>query len=288
MTPLLVTALLRAGRDPLPYLLGLACASNIGSALTPIGNPQNILIAQRMELDFPFFVAVCAVPVVVSLVLLYLFLRRRLRPLVSPVVVSELMDARKPLDRPQAMKAAILTVLAIVGFCTPVPAVVTSLAVAAAVLLNRQFHTREMLSLVDWDLLVLFISLFVVMGAFEEAGFAQEVHEGLLGIGLDPGRGVVLVPLVAVLSNLVSNVPAVMLMLPFVEASREAGTVLALASSLAGNAFLVSSIANLIVVERARRLGVHVGFRDHLRVGLPVTLLSMLVALATGWILVSD
>ena len=133
----------------------------------------------------------------------------------------------------------------------------------------------------DWHLLVLFIGLFVVNHAFAEAGFADRASAALRASGVDLADMRFLFPATAVLSNLVSNVPAVMLLLP--HASHPlAGPVLALASTLAGNLLIVGSIANIIVVEQAGALGVRIGWRRHARVGIPVTLATL--GLAAAWL----
>jgi Na+/H+ antiporter NhaD/arsenite permease-like protein len=138
-----------------------------------------------------------------------------------------------------------------------------------------------LIGLVDWHLLVLFMGLFVVNHAFAEAGWATRAGASLRGAGLDLADPRVLFPATALLSNLVSNVPAVMLLLPYATHPL-AGPVLALASTLAGNLLIVGSIANVIVVEQARALGVRVGWREHARVGIPVTLATL--ALAALWL----
>jgi Na+/H+ antiporter NhaD/arsenite permease-like protein len=281
LTPLLLGSLLAAGRPPLPYLLAIACASNIGSALTPIGNPQNILIAQSFRLPFLPFVAACLVPVALSLAILFLLAARILHAespaaIASPVQNSEAI----PLDRWQAGKAVLLTLAAIALFLSPVPAPLTAMSLVGIVLTSRRMHTREVLSLVDWHLLALFIGLFVVVRGFELSGWTEAARDALVAAGADPSEPHVLVPGVALLGSLVGNVPAVMLMLPFVGHEPVAGYALALASTFAGNALLLGSIANLIVAEQAERLGVRITFRDHLRLGLPVTLLSLALAVA--------
>jgi Na+/H+ antiporter NhaD/arsenite permease-like protein len=284
LTPLLVSALLASGRDPIPYLVALACASNIGSALTPIGNPQNILIAQTLRLPFLPFVLACGVPVVLSLAVLYAFLARRLDrdgaagALPRPSAPEEAI----PLNRREAAKAIVLTIAAILLFLTPaVPAALTALGVAGIVLTSRRMHTRDMLALVDWHLLALFVALFVVVRGFEISGWTEAARDALAAAGADLRYPAALAGVVSVLGNLVGNVPAVMLLLPFVDRQPVTGYTLALASTFAGNAVLVGSIANLIVAEQAERLGIRFGFREHLRVGLPVTVVSLLIAAGT-------
>ena len=274
LTPLVAVAVAASGRPPLPYLLAIACASNLGSALTPIGNPQNILIAQRMGLAFLPFMAACAAPVVLSLAILYFLLVRGVdRPAGESGILGE---SPVPLDRWQAAKALALTAAAIGLFLSPVPAPLTALGVAGVVMTSRRMHTRDMLGLVDWQLLALFVGLFVVVRGFEVSGWAETVRDRMT-VG-DLAAPAVLVPSVALLGNLVGNVPAVMLLLPFLPSRPETGYTLALASTFAGNAVLVGSIANLIVAEQAERLGIRFGFKEHLRVGLPLTLVSLALA----------
>lgn len=284
LTPLLAGALLASGRDPLPYLLALACASNIGSALTPIGNPQNILIAQSLRLSFLPFVLACAAPVVVATAALYLFAAWRLpaRRGESPdaSAAARVLEEAVPLDRREAAKAIGLTAAAIVLFLSPVPAPLTALGVAGVVLTSRRMHTRDMLALVDWHLLALFVGLFVVGRGFEVSGWTEAARDALARAGADLSHPAVVVVAVALLGLVVGNVPAVMLLLPFVGREAETGWAMALASTFAGNAVLVGSIANLIVAEQAGRLGIEIGFREHLRIGLPVTLISL--GLAAG------
>jgi Na+/H+ antiporter NhaD/arsenite permease-like protein len=284
LTPLLASALLASRRPPLPYLLALACAANLGSALTPIGNPQNILIAQSLHLPFLPFVLACAAPVVLSLGVLYAIVAPRLREPASVQGESDSSAAaeeRIPLQRWQAAKAILLTVAAIALFVSPVPAPLTALGIAGVVLSSRRMQTRDLLAQVDWSLLALFVGLFVVGRGFEVSGWTQAARGTLAAAGADLSHPAVLMIAVSLLSLLVGNVPAVMLLLPFVGRQAGTGYAMALAGTFAGNAVLVGSIANLIVAEQAGKLGIRFGFREHLRTGLPVTLISLALAAAT-------
>jgi Na+/H+ antiporter NhaD/arsenite permease-like protein len=154
---------------------------------------------------------------------------------------------------------------------------VAALAAAGLLLSSRRMASREILALVDWHLLVLFVGLFVVNGVLESSGTLAVAMRELDAIGIDfaaPGR---LFLATAGLSNLVSNVPAVMLLLPHAK-DPEAGAILALSSTLAGNLFVVGSIANIIVLDQARRLGVAIGWRRHAKAGVPVTVLTLAIA----------
>ena len=289
LTPLLCAALLATRLDPLPYLLALACGTNIGSALTPIGNPQNILISQQLGLAFLPFVLACALPVAAALAFTYWFLARRLRERQGAALERtspEIPEAapQPALDRREAAKAIVLTVAAIALFLTPVPAYLTGCALAGIVLTSRRMHSRTMLGLVDWQMLALFVALFIVTRGLELSGWTEAGQHALAEAGLPLAQAGVLVPVVALLGNVVGNVPAVMLLLRFVPAGPAppvVGYALALASTFAGNALLIGSVANLIVVEQAGRFGIRIGFRQHLRVGLPVTLVSLAAAIIT-------
>jgi len=282
LTPLLAGSLLASRRPPLPYLVALACAANLGSALTPIGNPQNILIAQSLRLPFLPFVLACAVPVVLSLGALYLFVAPRLRHGDGGGIetAEAIAEEEIPLHPWQAGKAVLLTAAAIALFLSPVPAPLTALGIAGFVLTSRRMHTRDMLAQVDWNLLALFVGLFVVGRGFEVSGWTEAARDALAGAGADLSHPAVLVVAVSALSLLVGNVPAVMLLLPFVGRQPATGYAMALASTFAGNAVLVGSIANLIVAEQAERLGIRFGFREHVVTGLPLTLVSLVLAAA--------
>lgn len=283
-----LVAVARGARlPPVPLLLALACGANLGSALTPVGNPQNILIAQSLHLGLGVFLRDTLVPVLVSLGLAGLLLGRALQrartsepPVRTPSAPGEV---EHDLQKPQALKALVLTAVAMVGFLSPVPAPAVALAVGGAVLLSRRQHTRDLLMGVDWPMLAFFAGLFVVVHAVQHTGWTQRAAEALLALGLDPHDPTSNIALTAALGLLVGNVPAVMLALPFLsglapEVGAQAGVGLALVSTFAGNAIIPASVANLIVVEQAARAGVTISLRAHLRVGLPLTLLSLAVA----------
>jgi Na+/H+ antiporter NhaD/arsenite permease-like protein len=142
---------------------------------------------------------------------------------------------------------------------------------------SRRMTTRSILSLIDWNLLTLFAGLFVVNHALESSGLLAQLIERITATGIDPRQPGWLFGLTVVLSNLVSNVPATMLLLP-IATHPLAGPILALSSTLAGNLFIVGSIANIIVVDQASQMGVRITWKDHARVGIPVTLVTLGIA----------
>ncbi|HOD48840.1 MAG TPA: anion transporter [Candidatus Hydrogenedentes bacterium] len=277
MTPLLVEGCARRNLNPVPLLLGLACAANIGSAATLIGNPQNMLIGQALSLSFASYL-VDAVPAVllslfVTWAVLALLYRNRWR-LVSPPVSAD----SPPLNVWQTTKGTIVLTLLIASFLfLPVPREVIALGAAGLLLVSRKMHSREMLGVVDWHLLVLFIGLFVVNDAFRACGALERVFETAQNSGVNLSQPAWLFVTTTVLSNLVSNVPATMLLLP-AATHPMSGAILALSSTFAGNLIIVGSIANIIVVEQARLLGVRISWAEHARAGVPVTMLTLIIA----------
>ncbi len=283
VAPLLVEACARRKLAPLPFLLGLACASNVGSAATLIGNPQNMLIGQTLDLSFRGYLLDAGVPSALGLVVVWVVLRRAASaPWTGPMPSGEV--EAPPFDRWQAAKGSVVLAGVMAAFLfTSWPRDVVALAAAGVVLSSRRMHSRSMLGLVDWQLLVLFIGLFIVNHALAESGALERFTAAAAGAGLDLGRAPVLFVVTVVLSNLVSNVPAVMLLLP-ASTHPHAGAILALASTLAGNLLLVGSIANLIVADRAALMGITITWRYHARVGVPVTLLTLALAAAWLWL----
>jgi Na+/H+ antiporter NhaD/arsenite permease-like protein len=285
VAPVLADACLRRRLDPVPFLLALACAANIGSAATLIGNPQNMLIGSVLQLPFGGYFLEAIVPVVLGLIALWALLAWRLGPqlVTKPIAVpSQREDAGPPLDRWQTAKGlAVAGTLVAVFLFTDVPREVAALTGAGLLLLSRKLHSTHMLGLVDWELLILFIGLFVVNHALEHTGLTAQAMQSLAAAGFPLNEPAPLFAATLVLSNVVSNVPAVMLLLP---AATEplAGPTLALVSTLAGNLLIVGSIANIIVIDAARRSGIAIDWREHAKVGVPVTLATL--AIAAAWL----
>lgn len=290
MTPVVARLCLQRGLDPVPFLIGLACAANIGSAATLIGNPQNMLIGSVLQLPFGGYLRAAAVPVVISLGLLWAWLafgpaarQGAQRSGLGQLAGGALHLADAPaFDRWQTVKGlSVATVLMGVFLFTDWPRDVAALVGAAVLLLSRRLHSAHVMGFVDWQLLLLFIGLFVVNHAFGQTGLADEAVAWLAVQGMHLTEPGTLLVLGTVLSNLVSNVPAVMLLLPHLGADpQQAGVLLALVSTFAGNLLLVGSIANLIVADLAAKEGIELNWGRHALTGLPVTVLSLLLAWA--------
>jgi len=290
VAPVLADACRRRGLAPVPFLLALACSANIGSAASLIGNPQNMLIGQKLGLSFGGYAREALLPVLAGLLLCWALIAWRTRGAWTQAAdaAAALPDAQgfdEALDRWQTMKGLLVAAGILLAYlCTDWPREIVALTGAGVLLTSRKFHSSRVLGLVDWELLVLFIGLFIVNAALERTGLPARWVADAAAAGLPLDHAAVLFGASFVLSNIVSNVPAVMLLLPVASAHVLGGPLLALSSTLAGNLFIVGSIANIIVVDAAARRGIAIDWRRHAAVGVPVTLVTLAVAAIWLWI----
>ncbi len=285
MVPFVLSAARWTRSKPLPYLLAVATASNIGSVATITGNPQNMLIGSYSGIGYRSFLFQLA-PVafgglmVCWLVLHWTFFRKGQMDFQPEVPASE-----PPLDRSRLIKPAIVVACVLAGFLAGAPPALVAALGAAFMLITRTHEPEAVYRQVDWGVLVFFVGLFVIVGGAESSGLLNL----LLGAAKSAHfqNAAVFTVAVAALSNLVSNVPAVMLLkstVPGFASPHTGWLMLAMASTLAGNLTITGSVANIIVVERARP-GVQISFRDYFRVGLPITVITLAMgALWLHWI----
>lgn len=286
MTPLLVSVTLARGLNPVPFLLAFCFATNTGSAGTVIGSPQNMIVAQSLQLSFTGFLKVTAVPALLSLPVVWAILAVLYRGRWSLRAPASVPAGAVSLDRWETAKATIVT-LAVVGafIFSPWPRELVALAGAGVLLLNRRIASGDLMKQVDGDLLLLIMGLFVVNAAMTATGLPQDMLARARGMGLDLNDPFTLFWVGAIISDLVSNNPAVMLLSSFVQpgANAEAlGAALALGTGFSSNLVIFGSLAGIIVVEQAAAKGVTISFAEFARAGFPVTLACM--ALAAGWI----
>jgi Na+/H+ antiporter NhaD/arsenite permease-like protein len=293
--PILLRATRHLRLNPVPYLIAIAVAANFGSALTVTGNPQNMFIGVHAGLAFLPFLVRMAVPVALALAGTYgairLLYAREIdsRPLLarSPRDVSAPPLPVVPLRRALVAKTLAALGLTLALFIAGVSYPLAALVGASLLVLIGGVPPRAVFAEVDWTLLLFFAGLFVVMGAFEKAGYVAHLiawaRPWFAGGGLGAMLG--LAGVTALLSNLVSNVPAVILLEPLVHdlgGDERLWLLLALSSTFAGNLTLVGSVANVIVAEKAHAEGVRLGFWEYLIVGLPLSLAAGL--LGTLWL----
>ncbi len=276
LTPLVLDLVLRLRRDPVPYLLALAMASNIGGAATITGNPQNIMIGSLSGISYTSFAAALAPVAATGLVVLFVLIAV-LHP--AEFRTRDRLDGR-PMPahahRPLAIKSTLAAVAMTAGFFVGWPPAEVALLAGAALLLTRAVKSEKIYREIDWPLLLMFAGLFIVVAGFERALLSPTLVAEIGRQHLD--RAPVLALVTAALSNLVSNVPAVLVLKPFIPALADplrAWRIVAMAATLAGNLTILGSVANLIVVQRAAARGVTIGFWQHFRVGAPVTVLTI-------------
>jgi len=203
--------------------------------------------------------------------------RHQLTPTAALPALADIPAAiPHPLDRAHTIKGLVILVIVIGLFFTSLPKEIIALTAAGIHLASPKFRTSDLLGLVDWPILILFIGLFIVTGAFQSTGYGEQAVQWLAHAGVHLESLPVLVAVTAVLSNLIGNSGAVMLLLKVAHITQPpAAYVLALANSFSGSLMILGSVANIIVVQQARALGVNIGFRDFSRLGVPVTLAAM-------------
>lgn len=272
LTPLTLTLTRSLGLNPIPYLLALAGATNLGSVATISGNPQNLVIGSFSGIPYLGFAKALTPVAILSLLvqigwLWWLYPEvRSLKPYPRPLPV------RYRLFKPLLGKSLAITIGLLIAFLAGFPLAESAWVAGSLLLLSRRVKAQRLLAAVDWNLLVMFAGLFVITEATQRLGLLDrftafvDTPAGLLGVTV-------------LLSNLISNVPAVLVLQPLIpQQDTSAWLLLAAGSTLAGNLTLLGSVANLIVAEVGSRQGYPLSFQEHLRFGLPLTLVTLVLA----------
>lgn len=281
MAPLVMKVSRQLGRRATPYLLALATASNIGSTATITGNPQNILIGSVSKIPYRDFLAHLGPVAVIGLFLdwgiLYLLYCRN-DALVTTAPVASSKSADLGVRESHLIFPGIITLGVLAGFLAGFPPALVAAVAAAVLLMHPRYPSKYVYQEVDWSLLVFFAGLFLIVGGAEQAGIAQQ----LLNIAerFNLHNRWIFSGVVMLLSNILSNVPSVMLLkglLPNFADAHHFWLLLASTSTLAGNLTITGSVANIIVVEKARSES-PIEFTDYLKAGIPVTFATVIVA----------
>jgi Na+/H+ antiporter NhaD/arsenite permease-like protein len=288
IAPLLIAGAQRRGLDPRPFAIALAASVNAGSAATLIGNPQNILVGALGRLDFWSFLGVCGVPALFALLVVFAVVwlqwHRRIRDTAAPVDAIGLAAVTEHvLDRNQTIKGGVALLALLILFATSLPREIGALVIAALLLANRKITSRTMIGAVDWPLLLLVSCLFALTGQLNGSGIAAAVLGFLDDYQLLPNNLLLMLPFAGVTSNAIGSVPTAMLLLQ-IWPNPPSGVLygLALLSTLAGNLMLSGSLSNLLIAERAERMGAGLSFTEYARAGIPIVVLSL--AFATFWL----
>jgi Na+/H+ antiporter NhaD/arsenite permease-like protein len=283
MAPLVIEVTRSLRRDPIPYLLAVAMASNVGSAATITGNPQNMIVGAVSRIPYTEFAAALAPVAVAGIVLVFVLVAalwfrefRQSTPLVA--------KPRSPrIHKPQLIKAVLVTLGVIAAFFAGVPVAMAAFLGGALLLVTRSIKAHKVYQEIDGSLLLMFAGLFVVVAAAEKVLLSPELVGAVQSFHF--ANTYVATADTAVLSNIISNVPAVLALKPFVLGltdQHRIWLVIAMSATLAGNLTPVGSVANLIVAERARAAGIHISLWTYCRAGIPLTLLTL--ALGAWWL----
>lgn len=290
MTPLLVSITLSRGLNPIPFLLGFCFAANNGSAGSLIGSPKNMIIAQGLDLSFVGLLQSAALPAVLSLLVTWLVIVRlyrhrwHLKPddPASPTPPAGNPAPALALNVWETLKAAVITFAIIFCFIfTDISKEIIALTAAGLLLLNRTFATNDMLKLVDGNLLLLIMGLFVVNAALAHTGLPHDILLALRSYGIDLNNPLILFIVTGILCMIVGNNPAIMLLVPYIShhINQDAlGAALALGSGFSSNFFVFGSLAGIIVVEQARLYGVKISFAEFSRSGGIIAAICMVLS----------
>jgi Na+/H+ antiporter NhaD/arsenite permease-like protein len=293
MTPVLITICLGRGLNPVPFLLGFCFAANVGSAATLIGSPQNMIAAEALHLSFAAFVKAAAPPAILGLGLAWLavvFCYRGNWQLAGAAQVEAKMLSKVPspipLNLPETFRATLVTVCTLIAFvATDWPHMLIALMGASLLMLNRRFSSQDILAQVNLGLLLLLIGLFVINATLAETGLPAKLLDYMRSVGLDLHDPPLMLLAMAVLSDLVGNNPAVMLVAPYIGGSYHPagiGAAIALGTGFSSNGVIFGSLAGIIVVEESRKRGIIISFVDFAKAGMLTAALCLL--LAAGWI----
>ncbi|WP_392531951.1 anion transporter [Nostoc sp. C117] len=270
-TPLTLSLTQSLGLNPIPYLLAIAGATNIGSVATLSGNPQNILIGSFSGIPYLDFLRVLA-PVALAGLVVQVGLLWLLYPDVRSVKPCEVLPTtNQRIFKPLFNKTLVITTGLLIAFTVGLPLAESALVAASLLLITRRVKPQRILQKVDWNLLVMFSGLFILTRVTQKLNLLQPFTHAVNSAASFLGVTVIL-------SNLISNVPAVLLLHPLVtQGDTKYWLLLAAGSTLAGNLTVFGSVANLIVVEAAADLGYKLTFWEHLRFGAPLTVCTLVL-----------
>jgi Na+/H+ antiporter NhaD/arsenite permease-like protein len=283
MAPIVVHVTRAINRNPIPYLIATATASNCGGVATITGNPQNMVIGSLSGISYAAFTAALAPVAVFGLLAIIVAIRFVYREEFSHQADLRAEVVRGRLHKGQMLKALVICIGLGIAFFAGAPVAKAAFISGAILLVTRALKPSRIYREIDGPLLLMFAGLFVVVAGAERVLITPETIAAAIRLGLDdPWR---LSAFTAVLSNVVSNVPAVLALKPFVMSlhdPKRAWLIVAMSSTLSGNFTLLGSVANLIVAEQGRMAGSPLSFLDYFKVGLPLTLVTLLAG--TAWL----
>lgn len=279
-TPLLLEVIIALKRNPVPYLIALAASANIGSAGTIVGNPQNMLIGTFSGISFIGFASSLMPVALLGLFIVWLVVVIIYRKEFGREKLNAGLSFEVRIYKPLLIKSIISLVLMLSAFLMGMPVPLAALGAASLLLFTRRIKPERVFKELDWSLLIFFSGLFIVTDSLNSIFISN------LKISFGPGLSFeeisYLTFISTLLSNVVSNVPAVLLLNPVVSSFSDQQTawlIIAMSTTFAGNLTLLGSVANMIVAESAKNRGVKLKFTEYLKAGIPITVISLLLGI---------
>ena len=279
-TPLLIEVILKLKRNPIPYLIALATSANVGSVATIVGNPQNMIIGIFSGLSFIEFAAKLFPVALLGLLIVWIVIVMIYRKEFREKIILKSEELQPRVFKPLLIKSSVVITIMLIAFVSGLPIALSALGASALLLITRRIKPERVFIELDWSLLVFFSGLFIVTDLLNQILIAPNFNGNIEFITENPLIDLSVISLI--LSNLISNVPAVLVLSPVIKQlgnSEIYWLALAMSSTFAGNLTLLGSVANLIVAESAKRHGVNLSFSEYLKSGIPITILSVLIGI---------
>lgn len=279
-TPLILSVVLSLKKNPIPYLAALATSANVGSVATIVGNPQNMIIGIFSKISFTDFALRLTPIALIGLAIIWIVIVLIYKSEFRNEKLSTKIEENYKVFRPLLIKSTIVLIIMLTAFSIGFPIALSALGGAAILLITRRIKPERVFLEIDWSLLVFFSGLFIITHTLNEFFISKyfQLNQGLISGNIIFDLSIV----TAVLSNLVSNVPAVLLISPALLKLNNAENLwlaLAMSSTFAGNLTLLGSVANLIVAESAKRQGIKLEFFEYLKAGIPITILTLIIGI---------
>jgi Na+/H+ antiporter NhaD/arsenite permease-like protein len=279
-TPLIIEIVITLKRNPIPYLIALATSANVGSSATIVGNPQNMLIGVFSGISFVDFASVLIPVSSAGLIVIWMIVKIFYKTEFNNEKFERIISVKPFIYKPLLIKSTISLTLMLIGFLIGIPIPVAALSAASLLLFTRRIKPERVFREIDWSLLVFFASLFVVTTTVNNLLFHDKVFVMNKNLGLSEITNLAIVS--TVLSNIISNVPAVLLLKPIISNlsnNQTAWLVVAMATTFAGNLTLLGSVANMIVAESASKSGIKLKFIEYMKTGIPITLITIFIGI---------
>jgi len=267
-------------RNPIPYLMALATSANVGSVATIVGNPQNMIIGVFSGISFTNFALSLMPLALVGLLIIWLIIILIYKKEFTNEKLEAVIEEDYKIFRPLLIKSSFVLALMLSAFIIGFPIALSALGGASLLLITRRIKPERVFIELDWSLLIFFSGLFIITYTLNELFISKYFQLSSSAIS---GNVIFDLSIVsAFLSNVISNVPAVLLISPTLlnfGSNEKLWLALAMSSTFAGNLTLLGSVANLIVAESAKKRGIKLEFSEYLKVGVPITILTLILGI---------